>query len=76
MWFHNVIALEPSISVNVFWRGLDDAYYQTKDLYGNRDLLHGVQAIAKANEARQSLSQLPPAYRDFYLHRALSNLNP
>ena len=39
LWFHNVTALDFSISVNVFWKGLDPALYDKKDTYGNRDLI-------------------------------------
>lgn len=33
LWFHNVLTLEPSISINVFWKHLQDEYYSKKDLY-------------------------------------------
>lgn len=36
MWFHNVIALEPCLSVNVFWRDLPRPLYEPKDIYGNK----------------------------------------
>jgi hypothetical protein len=35
-WFHNVLALEPCIAVNIFWKHLSDDFYQKKDLYGNK----------------------------------------
>ncbi len=28
-----------SVSVNVFWKGLGEGYYDKKDVYGNRDLV-------------------------------------
>jgi len=39
LWFHNVIAINFSISVNVFWKNLDSSLYDKKDTYGNRDLI-------------------------------------
>jgi len=39
LWFHNVIALNFSISVNVFWKNLESVVYDDKDTYGNRDLV-------------------------------------
>lgn len=39
LWFHNVVALNFSISVNVFWKNLDLSLYDKKDTYGNRDLI-------------------------------------
>ena len=36
LWFHNVTALEPCVSVNVFWYHLDKLVYDKKDLYGNK----------------------------------------
>jgi len=35
LWLHNVTALEPCISINVFWRHLAPEMYDRKDLYGN-----------------------------------------
>jgi tRNA wybutosine-synthesizing protein 5 len=40
LWFHNVRALEPCIAVNVFWKDLDDSFYEKKDLYGNKVWRH------------------------------------
>jgi ribosomal protein L16 Arg81 hydroxylase len=31
-WWHNVITLSPSISINVFYKHLDDEAYTKKDL--------------------------------------------
>lgn len=36
LWFHNVLPLEPCVSVNMFWKHLPDEAYQGKDLYGNK----------------------------------------
>lgn len=39
LWFHNVTALDFSISVNVFWKNLGAHLYDKKDTYGNKDLI-------------------------------------
>lgn len=39
LWFHNMTALDFSVSVNVFWRNLDPELYDKKDPYGNKDPL-------------------------------------
>lgn len=39
LWFHNMTSLNFSVSVNVFWRNLDQELYDKKDPYGNKDPL-------------------------------------
>jgi hypothetical protein len=39
LWFHNVVSEDFAVSVNLFWRHLPPAFYERKDLYGNRDLV-------------------------------------
>ena len=39
LWFHNVTSLNFCVSVNLFWKQLESEQYQTKDLYGNKDLV-------------------------------------
>jgi len=39
LWFHNITALDFSISVNVFWKNLVGELYDKKDPYGNKDLI-------------------------------------
>lgn len=39
LWFHNITALDFSISVNVFWKNLEPHLYDKKDPYGNKDLI-------------------------------------
>jgi len=39
LWFHNITALDFSISVNVFWKNLPLEVYDKKDTYGNRDVI-------------------------------------
>lgn len=70
LWFHNVTSLDFSVAVNVFWRGLDAAEYNAKDIYGNKDLRAAERAIAAAEKAAALVSHLPEPYRSFYAHRA------
>lgn len=39
LWFHNVTCLETNLAVNVFWKDLPDSFYDTRDAYGNKDLV-------------------------------------
>ena len=36
LWFHSTVALDCSVSVNVFWKNLDKSMYDPKDVYGNK----------------------------------------
>eukprot|EP00759_Apiculatamorpha_spiralis_P037339 PhF_6_TR37209/c0_g1_i1/m.54856/K18066/TYW5; tRNA wybutosine-synthesizing protein 5 len=75
MWFHNVTALDPAISVNVFWRHLEEGAYDPKDTYGNRDLPAMVQAREKIVAAAKDIVKSVPAdYRAFVLHQVLDDL--
>ena len=81
LWFHHVetIAADDDsgsvgVSVNVFWRELSDGLYTSGDVYGNRDVMGGVECMRRAEEAVRQVSELPAVYRDFYLDRAVSVL--
>lgn len=50
LWFHNITALEYSISVNVFWKNLDTELYDKKDPYGNKDLIPAQLVRSKVQE--------------------------
>ena len=71
-WYHHVYAedAEPSVAVNVFWRSLADDEYDTKDIYGNKDLRAGKDAVDSARRAGEGLRHLPEPYKTFYLRRA------
>ena len=71
LWFHNVLALDFSISVNVFWKHLDDCFYEKKDLYGNKDLVQATKAFQSTDKSIKELNMLPKVYRDFYLKRVI-----
>ena len=72
LWYHRVYAEddEPSVAVNVFWRSLADDEYDAKDIYGNKDLCAGKDAIELARRAGEGLRHLPEPYKTFYLRRA------
>uniref|UniRef100_A0A673KIT9 tRNA-yW synthesizing protein 5 n=1 Tax=Sinocyclocheilus rhinocerous TaxID=307959 RepID=A0A673KIT9_9TELE len=55
LWFHNTLALEFGVGVNVFWKHLPPDSYDKKDPYGNKD-----------PRTLGILEELPPDYRDFY----------
>ena len=84
LWFHHVetmaadgdstAAAGVAVSVNVFWRALSDGVYTSGDVYGNKDVMGGVECMRRAEEAVKQLSELPSVYRDFYLDRAVSVL--
>jgi len=74
LWFHNVQALEFSVAVNTFWRHLDDAVYDKKDVYGNKDLLPAQRAFQCVDKAIGSLAELPDEYREFYARRLVNNI--
>lgn len=61
LWFHNVLALEPCISVNMFWRHLDPDFYQRKDLYGNKDLALAQDAAKKVERGTVQFQPPRPA---------------
>ena len=90
LWFHHVetIAAEHdsstatgsdssgvAVSINVFWRGLSDEVYTSGDVYGNKDVVAGVECMRKVEEAVRQLSELPAVYKDFYIDRAVSVLH-
>ena len=36
LWFHNMLAHDFGVAVNVFWKELDSKLYDNRDPYGNR----------------------------------------
>lgn len=73
-WFHNMKYLEFGIAVNVFWKELDEVFYDKKDPYGNKDLLPAQQAFTALDKALANLSKLPPSYKEFYCHRLIAHI--
>lgn len=74
MWFHNVVTLSPSVSVNIFYRHLAAQQYDPKDLYGNKDLLVAQKACASADSLLEQLQAVPEAYREFYTRMIIEKL--
>ena len=75
LWLHSVEAQSACVSVNVFWRGLERACYDKKDVYGNHDPLPAqrVDAVAEESIVGQ-LKTLPRRYRHFYTRRLIQRL--
>lgn len=81
LWLHNVVALTPCVSVNLFFKHLGSSAYANKDLYGNKvgltlqrcdefkDLPNAAKARQHVQSAAALLSDLPQPYRTFYSRR-------
>lgn len=67
----SVRALDASVSINMFWRDLDETMYDSKDVYGNRDLKIGQAVLETVRGLDEELDRLPSYYRSFYRLRAL-----
>ena len=66
--------LQFGVAVNVFWRHLDQCYYDNKDTYGNKDLVPATRAMQIVDRAIKALQELPEEYRDFYARRVVSKV--
>lgn len=78
MWFHNIVTLDFSVGINVFYKTLDEKFYDQKDIYGNKDLIPAARAMQMVDKAVKMLEDLPLEYRDFYsrlLVRKIENSN-
>ncbi|XP_069471899.1 tRNA wybutosine-synthesizing protein 5 isoform X1 [Ambystoma mexicanum] len=69
MWFHNTIAEEFGVGVNVFWKHLPPEFYDKTDTYGNKDPAAASRAMQILDRALKTLDELPEEYRDFYARR-------
>eukprot|EP00112_Aurelia_sp_Birch-Aquarium-sp1_P004584 Seg152.6 transcript_id=Seg152.6/GoldUCD/mRNA.D3Y31 product="tRNA wybutosine-synthesizing protein 5" protein_id=Seg152.6/GoldUCD/D3Y31 len=74
LWFHNVIALDYSVAVNVFYKHLDEKLYDQKDIYGNKDPIPASRASQMIDKAIKMLDELPTEYKDFYSRVMVSKL--
>lgn len=89
LWMHNVRALTPCLSINIFWKHLDESMYQRKDLYGNKvrmscqacvahprlkDVLPVAEADKSMDNVLQLLKQLPKDHLKFYAARMAQQL--
>ena len=75
LWLHTASPVDKiSISVNVFFRNLEDGYAPGRDIYGNRDL----QAYEKGRRdivmMSKSFEKLPTDMAKFYLERLADEL--
>lgn len=74
LWFHNTLALQFGVGVNVFWRHLPANSYDQKDPYGNKDPVAATRALQALERALCALDQLPEDYRDFYGRRMVQRV--
>lgn len=74
LWFHNTLALQFGIGVNVFWRHLPADSYDKKDPYGNKDPVAAARALQVLERALHALDELPADYRDFYGRRMIQRI--
>ena len=70
LWFHNVTSVGFSVAVNVFWHSHDQALYDHKDLYGNKDPPAATLALSHAAAAAAEIATLPEPFKTFYAERA------
>jgi len=74
LWFHNTLSYTFGIGVNVFWKHLKSDLYDKSDVYGNKDVLPASKALELVRKAKGLLKTLPPDHRDFYVQRAIIEL--
>ena len=78
LWFHNVKANDFSISVNFFWKDkelIKQDFYDKSDVYGNKDLVHGANALLNLDKIIKNLNKLPIKFRKFYMKVMIERLN-
>jgi tRNA wybutosine-synthesizing protein 5 len=63
-----------SVGVNIFWKNLDEQFYEKKDIYGNKDLTFASKAILFADKSIKEINSLPLYYREFYTKRLVQML--
>ena len=69
LWFHNMLAKDFGVAVNVFWRELGDNLYDQKNTYSNKDHLPAAKAMRMLDNMMRQLQDLPEEYKDFYARR-------
>lgn len=74
LWLHNTIAQTFSIGINLFWKHLDDSFYEKQDLYGNKDLLNATKAFDLTKRSIKEVNSLPKEYKQFYIRRMIQML--
>ena len=75
LWLHTASPVDKiSISVNVFFRNLDDGYAPGRDVYGNRDLQAYEKGRRDIEKMSKSFEKLPTDMAKFYLERLADEL--
>lgn len=75
MWLHAVEPQTESISINCFWKDLDDSKYsKTKDIYGNKDLASYESGREGIKKIADKFAGLPADIKEFYLRRLAEEL--
>ena len=75
LWLHTALPMDNvSISVNVFFRNLDNGYAPGRDVYGNRDVQAYEKGRRDIGKTVDSFAKLPPEMATFYLHRLADEL--
>ena len=74
LWFHNVTAIDFGIAVNVFWKNLENNLYDSKDPYGNKDLIPAARSMDILSRALKVLNELPEDYKDFYARKMIAKI--
>ncbi|RWS07528.1 tRNA wybutosine-synthesizing protein 5-like protein [Dinothrombium tinctorium] len=75
LWFHNVLSLNFTISVNIFWKDEDvHEFYDKNDVYGNKDLIPASNAFANIDKALKHLNSLPEKYKHFYYKMMINKI--
>ncbi|KAG8558888.1 hypothetical protein GDO81_017176 [Engystomops pustulosus] len=69
LWFHNTVAEEFGVGVNVFWKHLPSECYDKTDTYGNKDPTAASRAVQILDRALKTLDELPEEYKDFYARK-------
>jgi len=60
--------------VNVFWKNLDASFYDSRDVYGNKDLMPAARAQQGVDKAIKTLSTLPAQYKHFFTLKIIAKL--
>lgn len=74
LWFHHVTALEFGVAVNIFWRHLDEKFYDSRDPYGNKAPPQVQRATQAVEKAMKTLDELPADHKEFYGRRLVALL--
>lgn len=62
------------VAINVFWKHLPNEFYESRDPYGNKDLVQANKGFDKLNRALKDLEELPEYYRRFYCQRFIEEI--